>query len=251
MSGPSLVLVHGFLGSASSWDGLVARLGPHPRALRLELLGHAPELADEEDRVVSFDDEITRLLGHLRRAAPASPRWLVGYSLGARVALGLAARTEEPFERLVLVSGRDGLDDPDEARARATVDDALAQVLLDEGLPSFVDRWEALPLFSTQRSLPGPIRAAHRERRLSHDPARVAGALRTLSLGRMPRYAAAAIARTARVTLVVGEHDAKFREHAEALARSHGAEVHVVADAGHDVVLERPEVLAALLEGAA
>jgi len=172
----------------------------------------------------------------------------VGYSLGARIALGLAARAEEPFEHLVLVSGRDGLGDADEALARATRGDALVRTLLDDGLARFVDRWEALPLFSSQRSLPDIAQAEHRARRLAHDPQRLAHALRTLSLGRMPRYAAAACARTPRVTLVVGEHDTKFRALADGLARDHGAVVRVVAGAGHDIVLERPEALAALLE---
>ena len=57
---------------------------------------------------------------------------LVGYSLGARIALGLAARSAEPFERLVVISGRDGLADEDEARSRRELDDALADTLLHD-----------------------------------------------------------------------------------------------------------------------
>ncbi len=248
MSGPSLVLLHGFLGSARSWDGLVSRLSGYEQIERIELVGHGVDPSNDEETVHSFEDEISRLLEHLRRVSLPSPRWLVGYSLGARVALGLAARVEEPFEHLVLVSGRDGLADPEEALARAALDDALARTLLDEGLPGFVERWEALPLFSSQRSLSAAARAEHRARRLAHDPRRLAHALRTLSLGRMPRYAAAACARTPRVTLVVGEHDSKFRALADGLSRAYGAQVRVVQGAGHDVVLERPDELAALLE---
>lgn len=248
MSPASLVLVHGFLGSASSWDGLVSRLSPEVHVERLELLGHSTEPSRDEESVECFDDEVTRLLDRLRHTTQPSPRWLVGYSLGARVALGLAARSEVPFERVILVSGRDGLTDRDEARARSEVDDALARVLLDEGLAAFIDRWEGLPLFSSQRALPLPERLAHRARRLAHEPSRVARALHTLSLGRMPSYASAAFSRTSQVTLVVGEHDPKFRALAAELAHAHCARCVVMDGAGHDVVLERPDALATLLE---
>jgi len=246
---PSLLFVHGFLGGAASWDAIRARLAPTLRTHALTLLGHGADRARDEGAVSSFDDEITRQLTALEGQSFDT---LVGYSLGARVALGLAARTRRPFSRLVLVAGREGLGASDEADARRTVDDALADALLSRGLPAFVDQWEALPLFETQRALPDADRAAHRARRLAHDPEGVSRALRVLSLGRMPRYGRDAVSRTGRVELVVGEHDAKFRELAQRFHEEHrrfgDLRVHVIAGAGHDVVLERPDALAALLE---
>ncbi len=248
---PSLLFVHGFLGSASSWDDVRANLSPRARTEALTLLGHGDVgRAIDEAGVASFDDEITRLAALVDRSARVDT--LVGYSLGARVSLGLAARVKRTFSRLVLVSGRDGLGASDEAGARRDVDDALADTLLERGLPAFVDRWEALPLFASQRALPEARRAVHRERRLAHDPSGVANALRVLSLGRMPRYGRDAVQRTARVDLVAGENDVKFVELARRFAEDHGrfgdVRVHVVASAGHDVVLEQPAALAAIVE---
>ena len=246
---PSFLFVHGFLGGTASWDALRARVSPTLRTHALTLLGHGTERARDEGEVRSFDDEISRLLATLEGQSFDT---LVGYSLGARVALGMAARSRRPFSRVVLVSGRDGLGASDEAAARRDVDDALADVLDTRGLPAFVDRWEALPLFDSQRALPDAERAAHRARRLAHDPERVSRALRVLSLGRMPRYGRDAVARSGRVELVVGEHDTKFRELAQRFQGDHAhlgdVRVHVIAGAGHDVVLERPDALAAILE---
>lgn len=246
---PRIVLVHGFLGSPASWDAMRARLSPRARTETLSLLGHASSIEHGEPDVATFDDEITRLLGRRRIRGGET---LVGYSLGARVALGLAARSQRPVSRLILVSGRDGLEDADEARARREVDDALAETLTTRGLAAFVDRWEALPLFASQARLNTEERNAHRARRLAHDPSGVARALRVLSLGRMPRYGRDAISRTRRVDLVVGELDAKFRALAERFVKEHGhagdVRIHVVSGAGHDVVLERPDALAEILE---
>lgn len=245
LTAPRMALVHGFLGSPRTWDALRAHLvGP---VETISLRGHAGIV---EPEIESFEAELSRLID--ARAQRPWPKTLVGYSLGARVALGLAARTPDPFERLVLVSGRDGLLDAEEARARRELDDALAATLRREGLAAFVDRWQGLPLFESQRALPDEIRAAHRARRLAHDPEGVARALSELSLGRMPRFGATAVARTARVDLVVGARDAKFRRLAQDFVQEHAAvreiRLHVVPDAGHDVVLERPAALAAILE---
>jgi 2-succinyl-6-hydroxy-2,4-cyclohexadiene-1-carboxylate synthase len=245
----AVALVHGFLGGPASWDAVLDAWRPERPVVRLSVLGHAPEPAPGEAEVRSFDDEIARHLARLRGTLGDARCALVGYSLGARLALGLVATAPERFGHVTLVSGRDGLEDPDEARARAELDDALARTLAEEGLPSFVARWEALPLFATQAALPADRRAAHRARRLAHEPRGLARALSTLSLGRMPRYASRARGRVASV--VVGEHDAKFRGLAGPLAGTLGARVEVVAGAGHDVPLERPEALASILRGAA
>jgi 2-succinyl-6-hydroxy-2,4-cyclohexadiene-1-carboxylate synthase len=240
-----MALLHGFLGSPASWDRVRAHLVGRGPVEAIALQGHGE--TPLQRTVTSFEDELARMIEE--RGPRGWPSTLVGYSLGARVALGLAARAPAPFDRLVLVSGRDGLRDPEEARARRAHDDALADVLRHDGLAAFVDRWEALPLFDTQRGLPEEIRSAHRARRLAHDPEGVARALSVLSLGRMPRFADAAVSRTARVDLVVGALDVKFRQLAEELSREHATiRLHVVPGAGHDVVLERPDALAAILE---
>lgn len=246
----SVLFLHGFLGGASSWDAVRSELPRHVRCDSLTLLGHARVRDEAESRVTTFVDEVERLAAKID-ATPGLDT-LVGYSLGARVALGVASRVKRPLARLVMVSGRDGLGASDEAGARRDLDDALADALLERGLPAFVDRWQALPLFASQSALPEALRAEHRARRLAHDPDAVARALRVLSLGRMPRFGREAVSRTARIDLVTGALDTKFTELAHRFAEDHGrlgdVRVHVIANAGHDVVLEQPGALAAILE---
>lgn len=245
-----VAMLHGFLGSPESWGGVCAALGPHTEGVPLRLLGHGAERTEQ-----SFEGEVTRLAATLDAQGLTH---LVGYSLGARLALGVAARVRSPLRHLVLVSGRDGLASPALAQARCAHDDALAQTLETLGLPRFLEQWEAQPLFASQRSLDPALRAAHRARRLTHDPHALAASLRTLSLGRMPRYGAEAFARTARIDLVAGGLDDKFvtllgelrDEHAPLRARAGllPAVLHVIPGVGHDVLLERPAALATLLE---
>jgi 2-succinyl-6-hydroxy-2,4-cyclohexadiene-1-carboxylate synthase len=88
--------------------------------------------------------------------------------------------------------------------------------------------------------------------RLSRDPARLARTLRAAGLGVMPAFGRALARVTARVDLLVGERDDKFRELARQLVTSlPRVSLELVADAGHNLLLERPEVVArAIAQGA-
>jgi 2-succinyl-6-hydroxy-2,4-cyclohexadiene-1-carboxylate synthase len=168
--------------------------------------------------------------------------------MGARVALVLAARHPELVDRLTMISGSAGLDDDDERRERANADTTLARELRDTGLPSFVRKWEALPLFATQQRLSAGARARHRARRLAHREDFVARALETLSPGRMPVMTDQLGRIEVPVSLIAGSLDAKFTGIARSIAPLFPrASVHIVDGAGHDPCLERPAALAALI----
>lgn len=241
------LFLHGFTGSPAAFDPIVAQLPTHARVLRPHLVGHGPA-----SRAAStFDAEVERLIAFVRSEA-ADALDVVGYSLGARLGLGLALRAPELVRALTLVGGSPGIEDEAERRARASADDALASVLMTEGLEAFLTRWEAQPIFATQAELPADVLSARRRERRVHDPDTLASALAALSKGRMPSLWSRLATLTMPVRLVVGERDAKFvAEAARMQALIPQARTHVVAGAGHDVVLERPEVLGAILLGAA
>jgi 2-succinyl-6-hydroxy-2,4-cyclohexadiene-1-carboxylate synthase len=245
----TLVLLHGFLGLPESWNEVVTALAPAERVLRPALLGHGPADWASLGLPSSFDDEVDRLASRLQIEG-VSATHLVGYSMGARVALVLASRYPALVSRLTMISGHAGLDDDDERRERALQDDRLAQELRELGLPSFVRTWEALPLFATQRRLAPGTRARHRARRLAHREAFVAHALETLSPGRMPVMTKQLGTLDIPVTLVAGALDPKFTAIARSIAPLFpNARVRIVDGAGHDPCLERPRELAALMSG--
>jgi 2-succinyl-6-hydroxy-2,4-cyclohexadiene-1-carboxylate synthase len=172
----------------------------------------------------------------------------VGYSLGARLALGLLVRHPDLFTSATLIGVNPGLVDPDARAARAARDEEWARLLETEGLDSFVAAWEALPLFSTQGRLPERVLKRQRRIREGHDPAGLARSLRVVGLGAMPDYGPELDRLELPIRLVVGERDTKFRALAGAMAeRLPRSRTIVVPDAGHNVVLEDPIATAALL----
>lgn len=244
MSG--LVLLHGFTGSPASFDGLVRRLSRR-RRLRLHrpaLLGHG---AEAPASVVRFEQEVDRLARGVVRAG-LSGSHLCGYSLGARVALGLLARHGHLFSGATLVGVHPGLDGARERATRIGSDERWCELLTRRGLRAFLDAWQAQPLFASQRDLPAAEVAAQRRVRSSHTADGLARALRVLGLGQMPCYRGAFAIDRGRVRLVVGERDEKFVRLARDIQRrAPRVQVDPIAGAGHNILLEAPDPLARIL----
>jgi 2-succinyl-6-hydroxy-2,4-cyclohexadiene-1-carboxylate synthase len=242
----SLVTLHGFTGSPASWrpvtDPVVDSFAD---IVHLPLLGHDPALPP--GAVSSFDGEADRVASEVRRAA-GGPVVLAGYSLGARVALVTALRHPGFVARLVLVGGHPGLRDPAERAERRAADGRWIRLLETDGIDAFVDRWQSLPLWTSQRTLPVERLDRQRAQRLGHDPAGLAASLAVHGLAEMPDCWPRLGELAMPVDLVVGARDEKFTGIAERmLDRLPHAALHIVADSGHNPLLEQPEALAGIL----
>lgn len=237
-----VVLLHGFTGSPASWDDVVARLEPRPEILAPALAGHDP--ADSGDGGESFAGETERLLARIVAWAGAGPVHLAGYSLGARLALALAARNPELFVSATLIGVNPGLTGPAERADRRAADGRWLE-LLDRGIAAFVDEWERLPLWASQSRLPPARLAAQRAQRLRHDARGLQRSLRATGLGEMPDLRPQLARVQLPVTLMVGADDPKFLALAEETAALlPDGRVVVVPGAGHNLPLERPEAVA-------
>jgi len=235
------LLLHGFTGSPASFDRLV--LPRHERVLRPALVGHASNTSVAS----GFREEVGKLAAYIR-AEDAGELHVIGYSLGARLALGLALEAPELVRRLTMIGGSAGIDDPEQRHARAVADDSMAALLRCQGIPAFLERWLAQPALSGQHALPAPLRADKFVERNSHDPDTLAIALAALSKGRMPSYWPRLGELAVPTTLIVGDRDVTFLAEAHAMAeRIRDAKVIVIEGAGHDVILEKPTELSAVL----
>jgi 2-succinyl-6-hydroxy-2,4-cyclohexadiene-1-carboxylate synthase len=234
---PPLFTMHGFTGRPDAWDEAVP--GPH---VGLALIGHAPELPVPPGW--TFAREVDRVLDRL----PREPVHLAGYSMGGRVALAAAVRAPRRIARLTIVSAHPGLDDGSERRAD---DERWCEILERRGIAAFVDAWEAQPMWRSQDALPAALRERQRRARLDHSAAELAAALRALGVGAMPSFWPHLAALPMPVDWVAGALDPKYFELAgRAAARIPHGRVLIVPEAGHNVLLERPEPLSRALVGA-
>lgn len=170
------VFLHGFGGTRTSFDHLEPLLGDSLTATCLELPGHG-----EAPLPTSWDETLESIAEHLGPGAV-----LVGYSQGARLALGVALKYPQLVDRLVLESGSPGIHRRHDRVLRRAADGALAQLLETQGVSRFMDRWEQHPLFTGLRALPPARQQALRARREQHRPEGLAAALRVLGQGGQP-----------------------------------------------------------------
>lgn len=241
-SGPPLVLLHGFTGSAASWAEHAQVFGTSFTTYAIDLIGHgrmASQAAPERYRMERCVQDLVALLDRLEVASTS----LLGYSMGGRVALHLAVAAPERIEALVLESASPGIADPAERAARVRADEALADSIERDGLGAFVDRWERLPLFASQERLPEEVRRRHRAQRLSHDPRGLANSLRGMGAGAMEPAWERLSTLVMPVLLLAGELDEKYVALAREMERRipHASSL-IVPNAGHAVHLEAPEV---------
>ncbi len=244
---PRWVLLHGFSGHPRSWDDVAAALAGHGEVFRPALVGHAPGTGTPND----FTSEVDRIAGLIAAWGPERSH-VCGYSLGARVALGLLVRHPTLFNRATLIGVHPGLpDDSSERNERAASDERWAR--LAEVAPSdFVARWSAQPLFQTQEGVEPERRLAQQRVRDGHDVPALGAALRALSLARMPDWRPHLAQLGIPLHLIVGELDSKFLALGRQLKEQIGAaRLTIVPGAGHNVLLERPAAIVdALMESA-
>jgi len=238
------MLLHGFSGSPQGWDQVVARADFDEEPLLPMLLGHGRDWHRAQRG--TFDAEVSRLAS--MALGLARPRLVCGYSMGARLALGMLASHPELWDAALLIGVHPGLADESARTERRELDSSRSQLLRTKGLAAFFDVWENLPLFQSQRDLPDAALARQRAIRLSHDAEGLAHALEVLGLAEMPNYGTALSSSAVPITLIAGARDPKFADIACSFAETNAQiDAVIVEGVGHNVVLEAPDAVVAAL----
>jgi pimeloyl-[acyl-carrier protein] methyl ester esterase len=99
--GPPLVLVHGWSSAAGIFAGIAPRLARTRRVIAPDLRGHGRSAPDGALEIPDLARDVAGLLQHLDVSGVA----LVGWSLGAQVALEATAHLTTRLAGLALVSG--------------------------------------------------------------------------------------------------------------------------------------------------
>jgi 2-succinyl-6-hydroxy-2,4-cyclohexadiene-1-carboxylate synthase len=245
--GPALLLLHGFTGTAATWSAQLPAWQRSFRTIAVDLVGHGRSESPTSQDHYGFEQQAADLATLLANA-DALPANVVGYSMGARIALGLAIWHPDAVAALVLESPSAGFSDPHERSSRRAADLALAGQIEREGVLAFVDHWEAQPIFASQASLPSDTRGRIRRERLSQQARGLAGALRGAGQGSMPPLETRFRTVRCPCLVIAGSLDSIGRERARAIADGiSGARLEIVEDTGHAPHLERPHVVEQLV----
>jgi len=237
-----LVLLHGFTASAASWGYHLDRLAAQGlRVIALDMLGHgasdAPECAERYSLARCQEDILAALYVLGVRQGEAI---LLGYSMGGRIALYTAFAGF--FRALILESASPGIENVAERTQRRLSDEALATCIERDGVAAFVEYWERLPLFASQRRLLQQQQQALHMQRLGNCAVGLAQSLRGAGTGTQPSLWGKLPQLHIPTLLIAGELDTKFSIIARRMAQTLPyVQLQIVPNAGHTVHLEQPE----------
>ena len=232
--GPRIVLVHGFSQTRDCWGPLATDLARDHEVVRIDAPGHG--------RSSEFHAGLRT--GARLIADQGGRATYLGYSMGARFALHVAVANPELVERLVLIGGTGGIDDPDARAERKRNDEAMAARLEREGLDRFLDAWLAQPLFA---GLTEEMQFLDARRENTVDG--LAESLRQAGTGSQDPLWSRLQVLDMPVLVVAGADDAKFAGEGARLQECIGANatLELIADAGHAAHLEQPDAFVTVL----
>ena len=241
--GNLLVALHGFTGDGSTMAPLVDRIRGSRPAVLVDLIGHGGSQAPEHLEHYSMASVVDQVLSIIGPHQPGTVH-LLGYSMGGRVALSMAARAPWYFASITLLSASAGIEDPTERSTRHDADLALAERLEEIGLDAFVDEWLSNKIFESY--VAGLTAAELAVTKAQRDEGNVVGwanSLRGTGTGAMPPLWAVLPSIRSPFLAVAGSLDQKYRDLAERLASAvHAGQHAIIEGAGH--VVHRENLLA-------
>jgi pimeloyl-ACP methyl ester carboxylesterase len=228
----ALVLVHGYTGARRDFAAVAPMLAGAHRVVVLDQRGHGSSTWLRDERAYDLD-ALVRDLERALEALGIERAHLIGHSMGGQIVLRAALARPERVASLVLVSTWGGALAIDLEDAAASLRGrALDAVPFLRGAADAIHRARGRAPTGAPRGM-DPV--AYRALRPALRRADVRG--RLSSLVPIP------------TTVIVGEADREFVPHARSLAAGiPGAELSVVAHAGHQVMSDRPRAFVELVE---
>lgn len=245
MREPHFIFIHGTFGQGSDWKLVRGHLHHilDCSSSVLDLPGHGA-------RPLQTTQDIFEQLVHAVRDELKQPSIMVGYSLGGRVALHAALRTESTVSMrgLIVEGANPGIDDVSQRSERARLDAQRAEEIERDGLTAFLDRWYRLPLFGFEEDDEAARMKLVNKRAAHQDPSSIARILREASPGRVPSLWPVLSKLSLPLAFIHGSKDKRYADIGERLrVTCPHARVHSIANAGHNAHDENPEAFAEIV----
>jgi len=175
---PWLVFLHGFSGDRREWLQAGERLGDYPR-LYLDLPGHG----ESASIAVSGFSDLSDLLNRTLVSYNILNYWLLGYSLGGRIAMYHACQRPTGLQGLIVEGAHPGLRDDQEKASRRASDAQWAARFRHEPLEAVFADWYQQPVFASLTDVQRQALVALRSR---NNGTTLAAMLQATSLAEQP-----------------------------------------------------------------
>jgi 2-succinyl-6-hydroxy-2,4-cyclohexadiene-1-carboxylate synthase len=237
---PLILFLHGFMGNIDEFNEAIKLLFDEFSYLTLDLPGHGKTqvLGEEEYYIMANTAHaLINLLDELKTAKC----FLVGYSMGGRLALYLTLHFPERFLKVVLESASPGLPTEVERLERIKLDTQigrkLSRSLKKSDFATFLSKWYNQTIFGNLKNHPECDRMI--ESRLQNNPQELDKSLRFMGTGCQPSLWEKLQENKIPLLLLVGEYDKKFISiNTEMAQLCEFAQIKIISNAGHNIHFE-------------
>ncbi|MCY7408250.1 MAG: 2-succinyl-6-hydroxy-2,4-cyclohexadiene-1-carboxylate synthase [Alkalinema sp. CAN_BIN05] len=239
---PTLVFLHGFLGSHQDFIHLTTQLNQY-NCLLLDLPGHGKSLG-LPDRTYTLQGAAEAILDTLDQCNIDRPI-LYGYYMGGRLALYLALRWPDRFAAAFLESSSPGLATLAEQSDRRQQDKRRAQSIQTD-FSEFLNKWYQADLFKSLKTHPSFPEIL--DRRHQNDPNELARSLLNMGTGSQPSLWPELRQAKIPLHLIVGTADPKFCAINQKMQHvCPTAQLHAIPNIGHNLHIEAPDAIVEII----
>lgn len=236
-TGQPIICLHGFAENLNTWEYINLT---HYQMVMVDLIGHGGSSKPqslEPYRLPAILKQLHALVQHLG----LDQYYIMGYSMGGRIALAYALTYPQEVLKLVLESSSYGLCEDQAREKRREHDDWLARSIQEKGIEWFNDYWSGLGLFASQSHLPQDVREKISERRLQNGPNALAYTLLGTGQGVFPCLKNEVAGLQMPVLYINGEYDEKYQKIGQEFTRlSSGIQREIIPGVGHNTHIENP-----------
>ncbi|OOF68752.1 2-succinyl-6-hydroxy-2,4-cyclohexadiene-1-carboxylate synthase [Rodentibacter caecimuris] len=228
----NLIFLHGLLGTRSDWQKLIEML-PHFRCMAIDLPYHGSE---KNTPIQNFDDVSQFLSNKIYSMVGNEPYFLIGYSLGGRLALHytLSEKVKKHNLQAVVLEGANfGLQNEQEKQQRWLNDQYWANRFMQESAHHVLNAWYQQSVFS---HLTVKQRNKLIEKRTPNCGRNIGKMLLATSLAKQPDFSTKVRSNSSMFFYFCGEWDHKF----QTMAVQHQLNLTLIPNAGHNAHLENP-----------
>jgi 2-succinyl-6-hydroxy-2,4-cyclohexadiene-1-carboxylate synthase len=237
---PLILFLHGFMGNSHEFHQAISLISDEFYCLTVDLPGHGKTKVlggDEYYTMSKTAHAIINLLDDLK----VSKSFLVGYSMGGRLALYLTIHFHERFPKVILESASPGLATEAERVERVKRDEQIARKLERSrdrnDFAAFLSNWYNQPIFGSIKNHAQFQQLI--EVRLQNNPIELAKSLRFIGTGYQPSLWEKLKENTNSVLLLVGENDEKFINiNTRIIQNCQLCQLQIIHNSGHNIHFE-------------
>ena len=234
------------MGSSHSFKHLIPSLIGFCNPITIDLLGHGETDGSEMHYRFSSKEQIADICKLISEQFP-TPLYLLGYSMGGRLAIQCCLQRPDLFRGLILESTTFGLENPQERQARQALDAQRADSIMGN-FESFLKKWDDMSLFKAGEA------SEQQKSTISHiqnnqNPIWMGNSLLGFGTGTMPFLGNSLHQLAIPVKLIAGGLDTKFVSIMNSMLKKiDDCSLSIIKGAAHRVHFDQPEEYISLLE---